>query len=52
MPFFNKNRIFTIYKTVKLNNGIYLHWVDEDGKKFSGRFLKQELFAINNPFKK
>ena len=52
VPFFNKNRIFTIYKTVKLNNGIYLHWVDEDGKKFSGRFLRQELFAINNPFEK
>ena len=33
MPFFNRDRIFTIYKRAKLNNGTYLHWVEEDGKK-------------------
>ena len=33
MPFFNRNRIFTIYKRAKLNNGTYLYWVEEDGKK-------------------
>ena len=52
MPFFNRNRIFTIYKTAKLNNGNYLYWVEEDGKKIKGRFLRQELFAINNQFDK
>ena len=31
MSFFNRNRIFTIYKRVKLNNGSYLYWVEEDG---------------------
>ena len=28
MPFFNRNRIFTIYKRVKLNNGTFLYWVE------------------------
>ena len=52
MPFFSRNRIFTICKRAKLNNGNYLHWVEEDGKKIKGRFLKQELFPINNQFEK
>ena len=50
MPFFNRNRIFTIYKTAKLNNGTY--WVEEEGKKINGRFLSQELFAIIKQFEK
>ena len=50
MPFFNRDRIFTIYKRAKLNNGEYLFWVEEDGKKINGRFLRQELFALNNQF--
>ena len=52
MPCFNRNRIFTIYKRAKLNNGSYLYWVEEDGKKIKGRFLRQELFVINNQFEK
>ena len=48
MPFFNRDRVFTIYKTAKLNHGTYLYWVEEDGKKINGRFLWQELFALNN----
>ena len=50
IPFFNRNRIFTIYKRAKLNNNTYLYWVEEDGKKIDGRFLRQELFALNNQF--
>ena len=50
IPFFNRNRIFTIYKRAKLNNGIYLYWVEENGKKIDGRFLRQELFALNRQF--
>ena len=50
IPFFNSNQIFTIYKRVKLNNGTYLYWVEENGKKINGRFLRQELFALNNQF--
>ena len=41
MPFFNRDRIFTIYKRAKLKNGTYLHWVEEDSKKINGRFLRQ-----------
>ena len=48
MPYFNRNRIFTIYKRAKLNNGSYSYWVEEDGQKVKGRFLRQELFALNN----
>ena len=48
IPYFNRNRIFTIYKRVKLNNGSYLYWIKEDGQKVKGRFLRQELFALNN----
>ena len=46
--FFNRNRILTIYKNAKLNNGTYLYWVEEDDKKINSRFLRQELFALNN----
>ena len=45
MPFNNRDRIFTIYKRDKLNNGKYLCWVEEDGKKINGRFLRQEIFV-------
>ena len=38
MPFFNRNRIFSVYKRAKLNNDSYLYWVEEDGKKINGRF--------------
>ena len=50
IPFFNRNIIFTIYKRVKLNNGTFLYWLEEDGRKISGTFLRQELFAINKQF--
>ena len=50
MSFFNKNRIFIIYKRAKSNNGTYLYWVEEDGKKVNSRFLRQGLLALNNQF--
>ena len=50
MPYFNRNRIFTIYKRAKLNNGSYLYWIEEDRQKVKHRFLRQELFALNNQF--
>ena len=48
--FFNRDRIFFIYKRAKLNNDTYLYWVEEDSKKINDRFLRQELFALNNQF--
>ena len=50
MPFFNRNRICTIYKRAKLENGTYLYWLEEDGQKVKGRFLRQEFFALDNQF--
>ena len=52
MQFLNRNRIFTMYKRTKLNNGSYSYWIEEDVKKVKGRFLRQELLAINNQFEK
>ena len=40
-PFFNRDRIFTICKRAKINNGTYLYWVEEEGKKINDRFLRQ-----------
>ena len=49
-PFFNREHIFTIYKRAKLEDGTYLYWLTENGRKVEGRFLRQELFALNNQF--
>ena len=50
IQFFNRNRIFTIYKKVKLNNNSYLYWLEENEREVEGRFLRQYLFALNNQF--
>ena len=50
--FLIEREFFNIYKRAKLNNGTFLYWVEEDSKKINGRFLRQELFAINNQFEK
>ena len=52
IPFFNRNCIFTIHKRAKLDNGTCLYWVEEDGKKINGRFLREELFVLNKQFAK
>ena len=44
MPFFNRERIFTIYKRVMLNKDSYLYWVEDK------KLLRQELFALNRQF--
>ena len=51
-PFFNRDHIFTIIKMSKLNNGSYLYWLAEEGRKVEGIFLREELFALNNQFLK
>ena len=52
MLFFNRNRIFNVYKRAKLSNGSYLYWVEEDGKKIKDSFWRQEVFALNQQFEK
>ena len=49
-PFFNREHIFTIIKRSKLNDGSYLYWLAEEGRKIEGRFLREEIFALNNQF--
>ena len=51
-PFFNREHIFTIIKRSKLNDGSYLYWLAEEGRKIEGRFLREEIFALNNQFVK
>ena len=29
-----------------------MYWAEEDGEKIDGRFFREELFALNNQFKK
>ena len=51
IPYFNRDKIFTIYKRAKLSRGSYLYWLeDENHNKIEGRFLRQELFALNKQF--
>ena len=50
IPFFNRDRIFAIYKRAKLENVIYLYWLEEEGRKITGRFIREELFTLNNQF--
>ena len=51
IPFFNREKVFTIYKRAKLDNGSYLYWLeDENRDKVEGRFLRQELFALDKQF--
>ena len=51
IPFFNREKVFRIYKRAKLYSGAYLYWLeDENNNKVEGRFLRQELFALNNQF--
>ena len=45
-------RTFAIYRRAKLENGTYLCWVEEGSEKIKGRFLRQELFALNKQFVK
>ena len=50
-PFYNREKIFTIYKRAKLYNGYYLYWIeDENNNKIEGRFVRDELFALKNQF--
>ena len=50
-PFFNRQKIFKIYKRAKTDNGTFLYWIeDENYNKIKGRFIRQELFALNKQF--
>ena len=49
--FFNKKEIFTIEKSILIEN-VYNYWVKkENGENINKRFIRQELFALKNNFK-
>ena len=51
IPFFNKKEIFNIDKYI-LNGNAYNYWIKtSEGKKIDKRFIREELFAIENNFK-
>ena len=51
VPFFNKKEIFNIDKYI-LNNNVYNYWIKTaEGKKIDKRFIREELFAIENNFR-
>ena len=48
--FFNRDRIFTVVNRSKINDQGFIYWIKESDKKITGRFLRQELHALNNQF--
>ena len=48
--FFNRSKIFTIVNRSKINNQGFIYWIKESDKKINGRYLRQELYALNNQF--
>ena len=42
--------IFTIVNRSKINDQGFIYWIKESDKKINGRFLRQELYALNNQF--
>ena len=50
IPFFNKNEIFKIVKRILINN-VYYYWIKkENNKNITNRFMREELFALENNF--
>ena len=48
--YFNRNRVFTINKRVRMGDNTYYYWLKKNGQEVKNRFLKEELFALNNQF--
>ena len=52
ISFFNRKQIFVVRKIVKTSDNSYLYWISKEGDKcvIDKRFLRQELFALNDQF--
>ena len=48
--YFNRITIFTINKHVSTGDNTYYDWLKEDGQEVKNRFLREELFALNDQF--
>ena len=49
-PLFNRNRIFTMNEPVRVGDNTYNYWLKENGQEIKNRFLREELFALNDQF--
>ena len=50
IPFFNKNEIFKVVKRTLINN-VYNYWIKKENNEIIiNRFMREELFAIENNF--
>ena len=47
---FNRNRIFTINKLVRVGGNTYHYWLKGNGQEIKNRFLREQLFALNDQF--
>ena len=48
IPFFNRKEIFTIERYVLIDDSYYYWLKNEKNEKISKRFIREELFALNN----
>ena len=50
ISFFNRKQIFMVRKIVKTSRDNYLYWISKEGDNriIDKRFLRQELFALND----
>ena len=51
IPFFNKKEIFTIEKYLLIENTYYYWLKNENNKKMNKRFIREELFALENNYR-
>ena len=47
---FNRNIIFFIIKWVRVGENTYYYRLKENGQEINNRFLREELFALNDQF--
>ena len=45
-PLFNRNRIFTINKRVRVDDNTYNYWLKENGQEIKNRFLKRRIVCF------
>ena len=51
IPFFNKKEIFTIERYVLIENTYYYWLKNEKNEKINKRFIREELFALENNYR-
>ena len=50
IPFFNRNQVFKVVKRILVND-VYNYWIkNENNENINNRFMREELFALQNNF--